>query len=419
VERHRGSPNGAPAAPTAAATRTQALLDVIAALVPDVRVSAYDGAVAGPADADTQIRIASPRALVRVLRAPRGLGLARAWVMGEITIDGDLASLVHAEHKLRSGRLMWVGARAAVDTLRSVGLTELWRAGPTAIEQRHFRPGRHTTRRDLADIDFHYSLTEEFYRKILGSSMTYSSGMFDGREEPLEVAQDRKHTAICRKLSLTPESTLLDIGCGWGAFVLWARERIGCAAIGLTASRVQEVAARRQVDAQRLDNVTIHHGDYRQILPLRDISAAASIGMYEHVGEEKSVGFFKLVRKTLAPGSLYLNQAICRRLDGPRQARPNAFTQRYIFPNGQLLPLGQQLSDLEKAGFRVRDVETFGESYARTLGAWHSNLCRHWDACVALEGEARVRAWQIYLLGARRRFTDHSIDVAQVLAEAR
>jgi cyclopropane-fatty-acyl-phospholipid synthase len=394
------------------------LVELIADLAPGTRVTAFDGSAAGPVEADWTIEIVRPEALVRMLRAPRGLGLARAWIVGDIELGGDLLRLTASERQLYEPRLILTALQAALRSVHLTGISAFRHAGPTAIEHRRLLPGRHSVARDLEETAFHYDLSADFYEILLGPSLTYSSAMFGATATSLEDAQDAKHDAVCEKLELTASSRLLDIGCGWGSLLLAAQTQCGAAGVGLTASRSQAEAARARVAFAGLDDIDVRYGDYRDLLPVSQVTAVASIGMYEHVGARRSVGFFKLVRSNLVPGARYLNQAIVRRPQTARRARTNAFTQRYIFPNGQLLSLNHQLRDLEQAGFRVLDVEAFGDSYAETTLHWYRNLMDRWDECVALEGEQRARAWQMYLLGAHWRFKRHNIDVVQVLAEA-
>ncbi|MFC1441756.1 cyclopropane-fatty-acyl-phospholipid synthase family protein [Streptacidiphilus sp. N1-10] len=395
---------------------TRTLLARIGEALPGVFVSAYDGCSVGPGDAATRIRIASPQALARILRAPRGLGLARAWVAGEIIVEGDLEALAAHEHDLYDWRFLTAAMHTSLRTCAALGYRGLRAAGATAIEYRNRRPGRHSVSRDIAETEFHYSLAPAFYRHLLGPSMTYSGALFRGQPLTLEQAQAAKHRLICEKLGLHAQSRVLDIGCGWGSFLLAAAEYCGSGGVGITASQVQQrAAAERLADVKGMEVLA---GDYRSALPVSGITAATSIGMYEHVGERNSQEFFRLVRRSLQPGGRYLNQSITRSTDGPRRFRRNAFVQRYIFPNGQLIPLTTQLHHLEQARLRVVSVENFGADYATTLRHWIDNLSENWDACVRLEGEQRARAWQIYLVGSRRRFLDGTIELTQVLTEA-
>jgi cyclopropane-fatty-acyl-phospholipid synthase len=396
--------------------RLQPLVDHIARLAPGVHVTAYDGSASGPEDAATRIALNSPRALLRILRAPRGLGLSRAWVAGDITIDGDVLALAGHERSLRDPALLLRVLASAIETSVAEGWQALAAAGSTEIEYRGLLPRRHSVRSDLAASEYHYGLSSDFYRILLGPSMTYSGAMFAAPGDTLEAAQARKHQAVVDKLQLDADATVLDIGCGWGSLLLHAAEASGCRGIGLTASASQAATARARTAG--LGRVAIHHHDYRTFLPAAGATAAASVGMYEHVGGRMSERFFRLVRASLPPGGRYLNQAICRRRGTSVRMRGNSFVQRYVFPNGQLMSLSGQLRHLERSGFRVLSIESFGLGYAETIRRWLENLERERARCVELEGEARMRAWQIYLIGALQRFEIGSIDVTQVLAEA-
>jgi cyclopropane-fatty-acyl-phospholipid synthase len=404
---------------TPARSGMQHVLDQLAARLPGVRITSYDGLTSGPADASTTLLITTPAAFAQILRAPRGLGLARAWVSGTIRVEGDLYSILQHEDALRDP---WIYARIAMtlpELVRQLRYQDFASSGPTYAEYRRSRPGRHSVNSDLAEIDFHYGRELDFYRCLLGPSLTYSCGLFTSSDESLEDAQDNKHKTICKKLRIDADSVVLDIGCGWGTFLRYAAENYHCTGIGITASRAQYIATCRQSDPGHAENVNIRYGDYRQLLPIRGVNTAASVGVYEHIGRDGSRRFFRLIRSCLTPGSLYLNQSIVRRGGDRTKFRRNSFAQRYIFPNGEILPLSRQISDLERTGFHILSAELYGRSYAQTLRCWISNLEHNWDKCVQIEGEGRVRAWQIYLMGALTRFERRSIDLVQVLAQVK
>jgi cyclopropane-fatty-acyl-phospholipid synthase len=319
------------------------------------------------------------------------------------------------ERSLATPRLAAEVVRAAVRLLPQTGWQSFRATGPTHIEYRRTRPGAHSIASDTREIDFHYSLPAEYFTRILGSSMTYSCGIFPSASSSLEEAQATKHSLILRKLGVTSESTLLDVGCGWGGLLAHADRTTGCRAIGVTASKGQYDHLRARVAS---DRIRVLHGDYRQHLPAAGITCAASVGMYEHVGVEQSLRFFRLIRDTLPPGGLFLNQAIVR-TKGSARFRKNGFVQRYIFPNAHVLSLSRQVRDIEKAGLSVLSVETFGAHYATTLARWSENLRANWDECARLVGEPVVRAWLMYLEGSRHRFETGVVDLAQVLVHRR
>jgi len=392
---------------------TRRLLKQLVRLLPEVNIRSFDHDVVGPENAKTHIVIKDPAAIFQLLRAPRGLGLARAWVTGQIEIFGDIAPLIKSERKLVNSRLAVEVVGSALRLLPQVGLKVIRATGPTDTEYSRFRPGTHSIASDLREIDFHYSLPPDYYSRILGPSMTYSCAVFPDNKSTLEQAQNNKHKIIANKLRLSPESSVLDIGCGWGGFLEYVNREIGCPTVGITASQGQYNYLNNQKD--RIGGLILH-GDYRQHLPTANVSHAVSIGMYEHVGAKNSLEFFSCVNSTLPSHGLFLNQAIVRSR-GNAQFRKNGFIQRYIFPNAHVLSLSRQLLDIEKAGFSVISIETFGSHYADTLTMWNANLRKNWDDCVKLVGEATARAWIMYLEGSRFRFEAGIVDLAQVLVQ--
>lgn len=398
---------------------TEPLVRKLAEKLPDMRVLAYDGCASGPADAPTTISFRSSAALAQVARAPRGLGLARAWVNGQIDVQGDWYSLIRHEHELQDPRLIFAALSAILRIAPTLRLKDLRATGPTAIEFRQRHPGTHTIDQDKKEADFHYGLSPEFYRYLLGPTLTYSGAIFASGTDTLDEAQDNKHRLIAGKLQLDDTSVVLDVGCGWGSFITYAVRHHGCHAIGVTAAQSQYARLQHLLASEACPAIKAIYGDYREKLPIKGVTAAASIGMYEHVGAQNSIPFFSLIRACLQPGFLYLNQAIIMRENGPRRFRRNSFVERYIFPNGQLLPLSRQLRDLQSADFQVISVHRYGDSYALTIRQWLKNLEANWEACARLEGEQRVRAWYIYLMGSMARFERRDIDLVQVTARAR
>jgi cyclopropane-fatty-acyl-phospholipid synthase len=397
---------------------TQRLVDALAARLPGVFVTAYTGASAGPRESHTTLLIKSQAALIQLMRAPRGLGLARAWVTGTIDVTGDLHELVQHEISLRDPKLYRTAAAAALQLAPFFRLRDIIASGPPSIEYRKVRAGRHSIPSDLVETEFHYGRSLAFYKHLLGPSLTYSCAIFTSPSQSLESAQAHKHATICQRLRLGNDSVLLDVGCGWGSLLRHAVQHYSCEGEGLTASKAQYLALRSDLELAP-SGVSIRYGDYRQLLPVKGVTAAASIGVYEHVGHRNSCRFFTLIRSSLEPGSRYLNQSIVRSENGPKRFRANSFTQRYIFPNAQLRSLSEQIRDLERAGFQILSVDLHGSSYAQTLRCWIKNLLANWDSCVSLEGEQRARAWHMYLTGALTRFERRSIDLVQVLCQAR
>ena len=273
-------------------------------------------------------------------------------------------------------------------------------------------------RRDKVAVSHHYDVGNEFYALVLGPSMTYSCARFVDAGVSLEQAQAAKHELICRKLGLheQPGARLLDVGCGWGSMAIHAATEHGARVVGITISDEQAAEARRRVEAAGVaDRVEIRIQDYRRIAD-GPFDAISSVGMAEHVGERKMDDYFGILRSLLHPGGRMLNHAISS--VGGSRLRRRGFVYRYVFPDGELLDVGNTVLSMERAGFEVRDVESLREHYATTLRNWVANLERNWDRAVDLVGEGRARVWLLYMSGSINSFDDNSVAIHQVLGVA-
>lgn len=402
-----------------AAERVSVVLERLLGEPAPVRIRTWDGAETGPATGPTLI-VRSRKAIRRLLWQPDEVGLARAWVAGEIDVDGDLEE---ALRKLESlGRDLAKRRR-----LTAVERAELYRAavllgavGPAPkppAEEVALDGDPHSKGRDQAAISHHYDVGNDFYELVLGPSMVYSCAYWARPDDPsytLEDAQRDKLELICRKLGLRPGMRLLDVGCGWGSLVVHAAREHGVKAVGVTLSKEQaEYGRKRVVDAGVSDDVEIRVQDWRDVDD-EPFDAIASVGMAEHLGAEKWAEYAARLRSLLVPGGRLLNHQIVRK-PGPRRAG-RTFIDAYVFPDGELLPLGDVVSALEEANLEVRDVESLREHYARTLRRWVANLDRAWARAVALAGAGRARVWQLYMTGSALSFDAGRISVAQVLA---
>ena len=408
-----------------AAGRLAALVgEVLGAPLP-LRLRAWDGSETGPVDTPILV-IRHRRALHRLLWKPGELGLARAWDAGEITVEGDLyqalnlmAPVVWQRGEARSERLSLRDPRA----LRLAGRV-LALAGPSLppappSEEAPASHGlKHSLRRDREAISHHYNVGNDFYAQVLGPSFVYSCAYWaDPEQTTLEQAQQAKLDLICRKLALRPGGRLLDVGCGWGSMVLHAAEHYGVQAVGVTISTEQaDLARKRVVDAGLTDRVEIRVQDYRQISD-GPFDAISSIGMAEHVGTEAYRTYAEQLFGLLRPGGRLLNHQIARRPQADETAYViDEFIDRYVFPDGELAPVGTTVSLLERAGFEVRDVESIREHYALTLRAWVANLERNWSEAVRLVTPGRARVWRLYMAASALAFEQNAIGVNQVLA---
>ncbi|HXR30958.1 MAG TPA: cyclopropane-fatty-acyl-phospholipid synthase family protein [Solirubrobacterales bacterium] len=369
------------------------------------RLAASDGA-AGPT-----FYVRSPRAAAHVLRAPGQLGLGRAYVSGELEVD-DIDAVIELLDGWQPPPLDGGDrARLLLGAVRAAGLTR-----PPARPTAELRPSgrRHTKARDAEAVRHHYDVSNEFFSLFLDDSMTYSCAIFSRGAQTLEEAQEEKLETVARKLELGEGDRVLDVGCGWGSFPLWAATRHGAAVVGITLSPPQAERARQRAEAAGVaDRVEIRVMDYRDLAGER-FDAIASIGMVEHVGEAQIDVYAQTLAGLLAPGGRLLNHGIARLRHTDPAAGP--FSERYVFPDAEPLHLSRVLLALERAGFYTRHVEEFGEDYAETLHHWARRLDENLDDAVRLAGPERVRVWRLYLRMARNGFETGFLSIYQARA---
>ena len=378
-----------------------------------VAVAAYDGTRAGPISPRATLEIRRADALRRMLTAPGQLGFARAYVAGDIDVVGDVYTVLQLQDRLKSEGLTATRLVALLKLLRDSG--GVGRPLSPPKEEARVRGRLHSKHRDAQAISHHYDVSNDFYSLLLGPSMTYSCAVWPSPSVGLEAAQENKYDLVSRKLELRPGIRLLDVGCGWGGMVIHAARRYGVRATGVTLSAEQADYATRRVREEGLqDQVTIRLQDYRDVAD-GPYDAISSIGMFEHVGENRLAEYFSRMHALLAPGGLFLNHGITRPA-GSRSLGRKGFIPRYVFPDGELHEIGTVVSRVQHAGLEVRHCETLREHYALTLRAWVENLEQHYDEAASLVGEGRARVWRLYLAGSALGFEAGEIEVYQVLA---
>jgi cyclopropane-fatty-acyl-phospholipid synthase len=396
--------------------RTGALRDALAGVLPDrpFRIELWDGS-ALPATTTgaggLTFRVRSPRALGHVLRAPGQLGLGRAYVSGEIEVDDTDAALELLDGYAVPPLDVRRKARLVAAALRAGALRTFPRAPAAELRP---RGRRHSRERDRRAIAHHYDVSNDFFRVILGESMTYSCAVFSRGARTLEEAQRAKLELVCTKLGVRPGQRILDIGCGWGSFALHAAGEHGVHVTGVTLSRAQAELARERVAAAGLaERIEIRLADYRDLAG-EQFDAIASIGMVEHVGSANIDAYARHLASVLKPGGRLLNQGIARLRYGDPEAGP--FSERFVFPDAAPLHLSRVLSAIEAAGLEPTHVEGFRLDYARTLLEWARNLDQQADRAHELIGPERMRVWRVYLRAARRGFETGFTSIFQLVA---
>jgi cyclopropane-fatty-acyl-phospholipid synthase len=408
--------------PTGVAGRLSRIIEPLFGSSLPIRIRAWDGSEVGPSSAPVLI-INSRRALRRLLWSPGELGLARAYVTGDIDVEGDLLDAFRTVWKFArdqgagqvrlTGRQRLDAAREAL-TLGAFGLPP---KPPKSEARLHGR--LHSKLRDRAAISHHYDLSNEFYQLILDDNMAYSSAYYTQPPSPtytITDAQRDKLDLICHKLALAPGMRLLDIGCGWGSLILHAAEHYGVHATGVTLAAEQRAfVAKRVADRGLSDRVEVRLQDYRELVGiLEPFDAVSSIEMGEHVGLEQYPVYASTMFGALRPTGRLLLQQMSRH--GGTAPGGGAFIESYIAPDMHMRPLHQTLGFLEDAGFEIRDVEAMREHYVWTVQAWIETFESRIDQVMELVGEEVARVWRLYLVGGALAFEEGRMGVDQVLA---
>jgi cyclopropane-fatty-acyl-phospholipid synthase len=384
-----------------------------------VAVEAYDGSAVTPPDAVATILVRSPDALRRFISAPNDLGLGRAYVAGDLDVEGDLFAALESVGQTE----LHLDRKLLMEIAREIGWEGVRPLAPPP-EEAHLHGSRHSRERDAEAISYHYDVSNDFYRLMLGPALTYSCAVWNDPSVGLDAAQDAKHELICQKLALRPGMRLLDVGCGWGSMALHAAQHHGVEVVGVTvSSRQVEAAVERVKDAGLAGQVDIRLQDYRDVDD-GPFDAISSIGMFEHVGRKRLAEYFSHLRELLVPQGRRLNHGICRparSVDAWPVTVPAApwtkrtFINRYVFPDGELHELGAVVSAMQQQGFEVRHSEGFREHYALTLRAWTANLEARWEEAVRLAGLGRARVWRLYTAACAVGFEPGRIQIHQVL----
>ena len=353
-----------------------------------------------------------PGALRKMFLPPSELNLGEAYIYNDFDIEGDIEAVFPLGDQIMDAH--W-GKMAQVrygKRLLSLPKTGQPRPDDSAAK---LKGTRHSKERDKQAISYHYNRSNDFYALWLDTRMVYSCAYFAAPDDDLDTAQERKLDYICRKLRLQPGERLLDIGCGWGGLVIYAAQHYGVEAYGITLSQAQaELAQERIRDAGLTDRCRVDMRDYRDVNEEHSFAKIVSVGMFEHVGEALLSTYFRQAWHLLQPGGVFLNHGIATNATLAVQPEPS-FNQRYVFPDGELVPISTTLRVAELAGFEVRDVESLREHYALTLRHWVSRLEAHADEARRFTNDVTYRVWRLYMAASIYAFLTGRANIYQTL----
>ena len=355
-------------------------------------------------------RIHHPGALRAALRSDRQVALAEAYIYGAFDIEGDILAIFPLAEYLN---------QKSFSTSEKVRLARLLLGLPSADHVdgtgKKFGGRVHSKVRDRHAVSFHYDVSNDFYKLWLDSRMVYSCAYFNSAEDSIDDAQAQKLDYICRKLRLRPGERLLDIGCGWGGLIVYAARNYGVDATGITLSKEQAALAQERIaEAGLTTQCAVQLLDYREAERLGQFDKVVSVGMVEHVGENKLPEYFRAAFNLLKLGGAFLNHGIGRAGYREKPSQPT-FTDVYVFPDAELLPISTMLQQAEKAGFEVRDVENLREHYFLTLSHWLRRLEARQFEARRLIAELKYRIWRLYLAGSAYYFQSGKLDLYQSL----
>jgi len=383
----------------------------------DFAISFWDGSE-WPAESESPrftLMVKHPDALRRMLRASTNdLSLSEAYINGDLDVAGDLEAAMPLANYL-AGR-SWPAVTVLRIGKHLLQLPRLERSRRNKTRQGAELAGElHSVERDRQAVTYHYDVSNDFYALWLDKQMVYSCAYFETDDEDLETAQVRKLDYICRKLRLRSGERLLDIGCGWGGLIMHAARNYGVEALGITLSENQAMLARQRIEQAGLQKrCRVEVRDYREIDQTEGFEKIVSVGMFEHVGESQLPLYFQHVWRLLRSGGVFLNHGIANRPIDPRPKGPN-FISRYVFPDGDLVPINATLRYAEEASFEVRDVESLREHYALTLRHWAQRLESQQEEALRTVDEATYRVWCLFLPGSAYSFAAGLLNLYQTV----
>jgi cyclopropane-fatty-acyl-phospholipid synthase len=377
----------------------------------DFQVRLWNGATWGGKHPRFTLVLKHPGALRTMFGSQSELALGEAYIFDDFDIEGEVeAAFELAGYLLARKQNFWEGLEL-LERFHKLPGDGRPRAGSHVVK---LKAPLHSKDRDRKAISYHYDLPAEFYELWLDRQMVYSCAYFRSSEDDLDTAQEQKLDYVCTKLRLRPGDRLLDIGCGWGALVAHAARYYGVEVVGITLSRPQAELAQQRLRRDGLaDRCRVMFLDYRDLGEAESFDKIVSVGMFEHVGEEFLPEYFRRVWQLLRPGGTFLNHGIAYSATYRRKGA--SFADRYVFPDGDLVPISTSLKAAELSGFEVRDVESLREHYLLTLHQWVKRLEAHAEEARRVTDDVTYRIWRLYIAGAAHGFGSGRLNLFQSL----
>lgn len=401
------------------AERLHDLLVQLFGVDPPVCLTAWDGSMAGSGQGPT-VHVRNRRAVRRLLWAPGELGLARAYVAGELDIEGELLVALRqlADVGARVGSRPSLTAVDRREVLRTAVLIGAVGPAPKPPPEELDPTGERWPRgleQTASIVD--PAAAVSLFRSVLGDTLAYSCARWsdpgDLRGQTLDAAQEAKLEQVCTDLALGPGSRLLDLGCGWGALLQHAAEHHGVRGVGTVRSADRAELVRRRIAERGLGHlVEVRLGDHADVDD-GPYDAVACIEGNEQVPADAQGDWAQAVVGLLRPGGRLLVQRLTRR-DDPSEAR--TFMQVYVYPQAPLGPVGGLVEAVERAGLELRTVSNMREHYPPTLQAWAHNLAAARRQAVDVVGESRVRVWELSLALSALGLERGRVSLHQLLA---
>lgn len=349
-------------------------------------------------------------ALRQMFSAPSELSFGEAFVRGDFDLEGD----IEAAFELGD---FWLKRDQSIPERMRIGALLL--KLPTAAHSEasggsHLQGAVHSKNCDRAAVTYHYNISNDFYSLWLDRHMVYSCAYFKTGLEDIDRAQEQKLEYICRKLRLQRGDHLLDLGCGWGGLMCYAAVKFGVQAFGITLSQPQAEFARARFRAAGVaDRCIVEVCDYRDLDPPQEYDKIVSVGMFEHVGGELLPEYFRRAWSVLRPGGVFLNHGIAASVTKTRCGP--SFIDKYVFPDGDLVPLCATIQAAESCHFEVRDVESLREHYTLTLRRWVRRIESKRAEAVRETNVQVYRIWRLYMAGSAYAFRTGRLNLYQVL----